>query len=169
MKDDRKFVTFISLKKMRLLRISLSLLFNIPLQILAAYILYKYDLTIHEELNDLKCVAHLMVLTIISHFICLFLRFAVASRCMKESIVRDVIQIIYCAVTVVNIFCAIQIIFFNRRLPKDINPDLIPPYRRITATLRKVCQFLEAYSTLFIIYWTIGFTYKVIKKERANH
>ena len=155
-------------KKMRLIRISLSLLFNIPLQILASYILIKYDLTIHPELSSLKTIIHIMVLTIISHFICMFLKFAVASRCMKESIVRDVIQIIYCAVTVINIVCAIQIIFFNRRLPNDINPDLIPPYRRITATLRKVCQFLEGYTTLFIIYYSVSYTIKTIKKERAN-
>ena len=152
---------------MRLIRISFSLLFNIPLQILAIIILYKYNLKIHEDLETLRFILNLMAFTTIFHILAFVFRILHFARCIKESFASDAIQIIYCIVTVINILCAIDVIFFNRRLPRDISPDLIPSYRRITSALRKVCQFLEIYSTIFIISITISYLYKSTKKRSA--
>ena len=163
----RQFSIFFQ-KKMRIIRISFSLLFNVPLQIFSIYTLYKYNFSIHSELELPKILLYIISSTILLHIPALVIYPKFSSKFIKESISRDVTQLIYCTVTVVNIVSAMMIFNFDRRTPSDLSSELIPQYRRIIASLKKICSFLELSGTVLIFYWTIFTIAKTIKKSRQE-
>ena len=150
------------------IRISFCLFFIIPVEALSIFILHNFNLSIHNNLDFLYWILMIMASTTLLHFVAILLRVAQSTKCLKEEFVRIAIQIIYCLITAVCLVCTLYTIFFNRRLPKDISPDLIPQYRRITSSLRKICNFVELYAILFTLYYIFSFTYKQMKKKRST-